>query len=225
MKNIKDICVIIQARLGSQRIPSKMTRSIAGTSLINIALKKIKKCKSFPRENFYLSAFEPELKKAASDLGLNVYNRSEQSANSEGTPMYEMYDWWDKLPFKYCVLVNACAPFLKPETIDGFVEHYVNTASEGLFGVVKKKNYFWNSNYELLTPLTESVMNTKTVAPVYEASHCLYAGRMDKIGEEIWMGDFRVPGSIDLYEMQEEECFDVDYEWQFNLAEKILLKD
>lgn len=30
-------------------------------------------------------------------------------------------------------------------------------------------------------------MNTKFVDPVYEAAHCLYASRMDIIGEGMWM--------------------------------------
>lgn len=225
MKNIDDICVIIQARLGSQRVPQKMIRPFGGTTLTDIALGKIKKCKKFPMQNFYLSAYEPELQSIAKSHGLNVFERSEASANSEGTPMTEMYEWWDKLPFKYCVLVNACAPFLNPETIDSFVECYAKSESDGMFGVIEKKNYYWNGNRELMTPLTEAVMNTKTVAPIYEAAHCLYAGKMSKIGQEIWMGDFKVPGDIELFPMQEQECLDIDYEWQFNLCEALYLGD
>ena len=67
-------------------------------------------------------------------------------------------------------------------------------------------------------------MNTKTAQSTYEAAHCLYAGRMEDIGQGIWMGDFRDPQSIELYEMSEKESFDVDYEWQFNLAEKLLIE-
>ena len=91
-----------------------------------------------------------------------------------------------------------------------------------MFGVIRKKNYFWNFNKDLVTPLTEAVMNTKTVSPIYEAAHCLYAGRLDKIGEGVWMGDFNTPGDIKLFQMEEQEVFDIDYEWQFEMAEKLL---
>jgi len=222
MKSIDDIAVVIQARLGSQRVPRKMIRPIAGTTLTDIALKTIKGCKSFPQENFYLSVHEPELLDIGEKHDVNIFHRSEQSAKSEGTPMTDMYEWWDKLPHKYCVLVNACAPFLTSETIDSFVRAYSYATSDGMFGVIKKKNYFWNFNKNLITPLTEAVMNTKTVAPVYEAAHCLYAGRLDKIGDGVWMGDFNTPESIKLFQMEEEEVFDIDYEWQFKLAEKLL---
>ena len=221
MKRLTDIAIIIQARLGSQRVPQKMIRPFAGTTLTDIALKKVKQCKTFPFGNFYLSAWEPELKQIAYDNSVNIYNRSEASAKSEGTPMTEMYEWWNKLPHTYGILINACAPFLKPETIDSFVLEYANSNSDGMFGVIEKKNYFWNGQGNILTPLSEAVMNTKTVQTTYEAAHCLYAGRLDKIGQGIWMGDFNTPGDIELFPMEEKEVLDIDYEWQFKMCEKL----
>ena len=221
MKDINDLCFLIQARMGSQRVPHKMIKPFAETTLTDIAMAKIKECKVLKQENFYLSAYEPELKEIALKHNLNIFDRSEASANSEGTPMTEMYDWWDKLPYKYCILINACAPFLKPETIDGFIEAYINSDSDGMFGVMEKKNYFWNNEGRSLTPLKGAVMNTKVVDITYEAAHCLYAGRMDLIGKGIWMGDFNTPGDIELFPMEENEVFDIDYEWQFKMYEML----
>ena len=64
-------------------------------------------------------------------------------------------------------------------------------------------------------------MNTKYVEPVYEAAHVLYASRMDTIKNNIWMGDFQKEGDIKLHVMDELECFDIDYEWQFKLGEQL----
>ena len=142
MKKIEDICFLIQARLGSQRIPAKMTKPFSNTTLTDIALAKIKSSSYIPKENFYLSAWEPELKEIADKHSINIFHRSERSAKSEGTPMTEMYEWWDKLPFKYCILINACAPFLKVKTIEDFAKNYMQSKSDGMFGVIEKKNYF-----------------------------------------------------------------------------------
>ena len=223
MKDIKDICVVVQARLGSERVPAKMLKGFAGTTLMDIMCQKILNSKSIPKENFFLSIHEQELLDNASKYELNVFQRSEKSANSEGTPLTDMYEWWDKLPFKYCKLLNACAPFMQIETIDGFVEAYKNSDSDGLFGVMKKKNYFWNTDGKLVTnwPAGQACMNTKFVETTYEAAHCLYAGRMDLIGDGIWMGDFQKPGDIELYPMEEFECLDIDYQWQFDMCETI----
>jgi len=223
MKNINEICVIIQARLGSQRVPGKMIRPFTDTTLTDIAIEKVKASKVIPESNFYLSVYEKELIDIANRHNVNVFNRSQKSANSEGTPLGEMYEWWNKLPYKYCVLVNACAPFMLTETIDGFVKKYTESDSDGLFGVMEKKNYFWDTANKLITnwPSDHACMNTKFVEITYEAAHCLYAGKMESIGNGIWMGDFQTPGDIELYPMEEFECLDIDYEWQFNMCETI----
>jgi hypothetical protein len=49
----------------------------------------------------------------------------------------------------------------------------------------------------------------------------LYAGKMSNIGKGIWMGDFSKKGDIELVPMSEEECFDIDYQWQFDLGENL----
>ena len=223
MKRLEDVCVMVQARLGSQRVPQKMIRPFAGTTLMDICLEKLADSQLIPNKNVYASVYEPELVDICKKYDVEIYHRSEASANSEGTPMTQMYEWWDQTPFKYCVLVNACAPFLKIETVENFVKAYLETDSDGFFGVIEKKNYYWNSQNKLVTPWPEgqAVMNTKFVDTTYEAAHCLYAGRMSKIGDGIWMGDFMTPGDIELYPMDEREVFDIDYEWQFEYYENL----
>lgn len=223
MKNANEVCVVVQARLGSKRVPQKMIRPFAGTTLMDICLEKLSKSNIISRDKIFASVHEPELVNIAESYKINVFNRSKESAESEGTPMSLMYEWWDKLPYKYCVLVNACAPFLSLNTIEKFYKNYLKIHNNGLFGVVEKKNYFWDKNGRLVTPWPkgQAVMNTKQVETTFEAAHCLYAGSMSMIGDEIWMGDFSKPGDIKLYNMKEEEVFDVDHEWQFLYYEKL----
>lgn len=221
MKKLDEIVFIVQARLGSQRVPRKMIKSFSGTTLMDIIIKKMKTSSYIPYEQFYVSAYEPELKTICNKYDTNIFHRSEESANSEGTPMTQMYEWWNKLPYKYCILINACAPFLKVETIEEFTKAYLQTDSDGLFGVIEKKNYFWNQSGDLVTPWPENqaVMNTKFVEKTNEAAHCLYAGRMDRIGDGIWMGDFMKQNDIKLFPMQEREVLDIDYDWEFEMCE------
>ena len=222
MKNIEDIAVIVQARLSSERCPRKMVRPFAGSTLTDIICQKILKSKIIPKDNFYLAVNEPELVEIGKRNNVNVFLRSKESAIWAGGPdakMTGMYEWWDKIPFKYVILVNACVPFLTTDSIDDFFKAYSKSDSDGMFAVMEKMNYFWNDRFEFLTPLREDVMNTKNVQKTYEAAHCLYASRLDTIGEGKWMGDFNKIGDIELYPISERECFDVDYEWQFNIFE------
>ena len=222
-KSLKDICFIIQARLNSTRVPRKMIKLFLDTTLMDLGIQKVLDSKIIPEENFYVSVHEEELKDIAKNKGVQIFERSYESANEEHT-VSGMYEWSDKLSYKYVVLISACVPLLKTETIDKFVEAYINTESEGLFGVIEKKQYYWDKNGDLITKWPEgfTIMNTKMVETTYEAAHCLYASRMDTIKDEIWMGDTPfTKGNPELFEMDEMEAFDIDYEWQFKMAEKL----
>tara|TARA_R110002020_G_scaffold275512_1_gene490741 strand:+ start:219 stop:839 length:621 start_codon:yes stop_codon:yes gene_type:complete len=199
-----------------------MIRPFANSTLTDIAIDKVLGSKVLPKENFYLAVHEPELISIGKNRGVNVFERSEKSANSEGTPMTEIFEWWDKLPYKYVLMFNACCSLLSTETIDNFIRHYLQTDSDGLFGVIEKKNYFWNTKGELITPWPdgEAILNTKMVGTTLEAAHCLYAGSMPALGDNVWMGDY-TPNSPELFVVPEEETFDVDYEWQFGVAETL----
>ena len=69
MKSIKDVCVLVQARLGSQRVPGKMLRPFADTTLVDILIKKLLKSKIIPNENIHLSLYDKELIKTAKNTG------------------------------------------------------------------------------------------------------------------------------------------------------------
>ena len=219
MKNKDETCIVVQARLGSERVPGKMIKSFAKSNLVDILLKKLKNLKNIPQSNIFLSAYEQELKDIARDNRINIYERSERSAKSEGQPLSEIYEWYNVLPFKYVILISACNPLLKVETIDSFIDSFIKSEKEGSFAVFEKKTYYWDKN---LKPITDwkgsTIMNTKCVDLVYEAAHCLYASKMDWVGEGLWMDD-KSPAEPELFIMDELEAFDIDYDWQFNIAE------
>tara|TARA_Y100001938_G_scaffold148452_1_gene232186 strand:+ start:1876 stop:2556 length:681 start_codon:yes stop_codon:yes gene_type:complete len=220
-KKINEVCVLIQARLGSQRVPGKMLRPFANTTLVDILFEKLKKSKIIPSKNIYFSAYEQELKDVAEKHKINIFHRSKKSADSEGNPLSEIYEWHDKLPYKYVVLISACNPLLKIDTIDNFIKQYITSDKEGGFAVFEKKTYYWDKEGLPITDWGNSrIMNTKFVDPIYEAAHCLYASRMSLIRHGYWM-DGNLPPQPELFVMNELEAFDIDYEWQFKLGEKL----
>jgi len=222
MKDIKDILFVIQSRLNSQRLPNKMLKPFKGGNLFRTAITKVLLSDYIPKENFYVSVYEDELIEEAEKLGVNIFKRSHESANNDND-LQKIYEWHDKLPFKYVIKINACSPFLKIDTIDDFTRQFVEQEEENLFGVIEQKDYFWNKEGLMITPWPEdqTIMNTKAVEPTYKAAHVLYASRMDIIKDYMFMGDFFEEGSIKLFPMNELEAFDIDYEWQFKLAESI----
>ena len=222
MKSINDILFVIQARLNSQRVPQKMIRDFNGSNLFSIAIDKVLQSKIIPKDNFYVSVCENDLVEIARSKDVNIYERSYESANNDNS-LQKIYEWHDQLPFKYVVKINGCSPLLKTETIDSFVEQFLEQDDENLFGVIETKDYYWNKDGKLVTPWPEdqTIMNTKAVEVTYKAAHTLYASRLDLIKDDMFMGDFQKEGGIKLYPMDEMECFDIDYDWQFKLGEQL----
>ena len=221
MKDINDILFICQARLASQRVPQKMIKSFCGTNLLQILVDKVKSSKVIPVKNFYLSLYDDELIKLAQQNNVNFFRRSKESALEENETKV-IWEWHDKLPFKYVIMISACNPLLKIQTIDDFTKSFLSSEKQGSFGVIAKKQYFWDQNKKMISdwPCHQKVMNTKTMNTTYEAAHCLYASRMDIIKEGHWM-DTKTPPEPDLFVMNELEAFDIDYQWQFDTAEAI----
>lgn len=222
MKNLNEVAFIVQARLNSQRVPQKMVRPFAGTTLFDIILDKLIKSEIIPKYNIFASVYEPELKAIAEKKDVNIFERSYESANNDNS-LQKIYEWHDQLPakYKYVVIISGCNPLLTVHTIDSFVRQFVVQDDENLFAVMEKKQYYWNKEGALVTPWPEgqTIMNTKAVEPTYEAAHVLYASRLDLVAEDRFMGDFEVEGGIKLFTMPELEAFDIDYEWQFITAE------
>ena len=224
MKPLDSIAIVVQARLNSQRVPQKMIRPFAGTTLFDIVLDKVKEALPSKQDNIWASVYEPELVDIAKSKAVNIFNRSRVSANNDNS-LQTIYEWHDKLPsnYKYVMLISGCNPLLEPKTIRDFYNKFNIQEEENLFAVMEKKQYYWNKEGSLVTPWPEgqTIMNTKAVEPTYEAAHVMYASRLDLIRQDKFMGDFQAPGGIKLFEMPELEAFDIDYEWQFKIAEKL----
>ena len=226
VSKLDDTVFIVQARLNSQRVPRKMIKPFAGSNLFGIILDKLLSSKVIPSENIRASVYEEELFTEANLIrNIRTFERSKESANNDND-IRKIYEWHDKLPYKYVVIISGCNPLLKVETIDKFVTQWANQEEENLFAVIKKKQYYWNKEGALITPWpdNQTLMNTKAVEPTYEAAHVLYASRMDLIKDEKFMGDFEKPGGIKLFEMDELEAFDIDEQWQFEVAETLYEK-
>lgn len=225
MKNINDIVFIIQARTQSTRVPNKMLRQFVDSNLFEIAIQKVLSSSIIPKENFYLSIMDQELIDIANKWGVNYFIRSEESTQ-EPVTLQKALEWYDRLPFKHFVIINACNPLLKVETIDNFVKSFIETESNGMFGVFEKKTFLFNSDGEMINRFFGedkylATLETKFVETCYEAAHSLYAGSTEDIGNGIYMGSFKKKNDPSFFVMDEIECFDIDWPWQFDVAQSL----
>jgi len=229
MKDIKDVVFIIQSRTTSTRVPNKMLKPFADSSLFEIAVEKVLSSKIIPKENLLLSIMDDELIEIAKKHDVNYFIRSEESTQ-EPVTLPKVFEWHNKIPFKHYIIVNGCNPLLKIETIEAFLSHFLKSEHRGLFGVFEKKTFLFNNEGEMLNKFYGedkylATLESKFVETCYEAAHSLYAGDLEDIAKEIYMGSFKEKNDPEFFSMDEIECFDIDWPWQFDLAEVLYKKN
>ncbi len=221
MKDINRICFIIQARVNSTRLPGKMILPFAESSLIEKAIEKVKKS-NFPQDNFYLSVCDPELIDLAHKHEVNIYHRSPDSVQN-GAGIQEICEWYKKLDYDYYIMISPCCPLVEVATINSFIKTFVESPSNGLFSVFEKKHFLYDQEHRMLNTYlgdTEKFLfDTKQLVPVYEAAAALYGGAMSDLARNVLYGTFETPEDPQFFTMEETECFDVDYQWQLEVAE------
>jgi CMP-N-acetylneuraminic acid synthetase len=231
----KELKVVVQARIkGNMRVPKKMIKPFAGSCLIKILLEKLIKCKNIEKKNLYLSACEPELVDIGKELGIQIYDRPYASIDEDEIKkpnMRDVYDWAYNIESEYFMQINACNPLLSAETIDRSIETFQNSPYDSLFGVVQKANFFFDQDSNVISKFQGipehkvyfQHMGTQWVEPVYEAAHCIYIFK-----REFFMNNGMLRWSLSkndpfLFEIPNEENFDIDYPWQWELAEQMYI--
>ena len=231
MKQERKVAIVIQARLSSQRVPNKMLRPFGRSSLFEIALEKLYKL-NVPTEDIWVAVHEEELLDVAKKFPFRIFRRTKESANSTNDPkkpdsLKLLYEWYQTLMdegYTHVVLVSACNPLLKRETIQKFYEGFTNREIDGAFSVIKKKNYYWDGSGKAITDWQGmKLMNTRKVETIYERAHCLYGSKISFIEDECWMGDTSPPEPT-LIIIPEIEAVDIDTMSDFYLA-RVLYKN
>lgn len=233
-KTLDNICFVVNARLGSSRLPGKMLRPFAGTTLFELAVDKIIQSK-FPEEHLRLSLYDDALKEIAHNKGISVYHRSEDSVRQDNCTataftLPEVFEWWADLKeeYEYYFLLHACCPLLKVSTINSFVDEFLSSDSDGLFSVIEHRRFFYRKDSSIINDYTGSeeakiTFNTKFVEPIYSAAP-LRAGRLSDIGQHIYMGSFTQNNDPPLWVIPHDEATDIDYLEEFVRAEKMYLE-
>ena len=76
-----------------------------------------------------------------------------------------MFEWWNKLDYKYYIIISACHPFLSIETIDNcynkFLEQMVNLSVVYYNDMIKAKKVYRAPNVKEEKAVKELVLSLK----------------------------------------------------------------
>jgi len=216
---VKSISVVINARLGSSRVPHKLVRPFAETSLIEIALAKLNKLDFF--EHRYLAVAEKELM----DIGKNYENveileRSASAVTKGINPLTVTFEHYLRVPSDYVFVFNPCLPCIDLDTIKKAYDYFQNSDYNSYTAVIPTGDWIFDFEGNALTNSDAKNVTTNKNTTFYKGCHAFHIVNKAFFKEENMLWTF---GRDDphLVQVPEMEAVDVDTLEEFELAEQI----
>lgn len=222
------ISVFLPCRAGSERVPHKNTRTFAGIEggLLKIKLQQLIACNAI--DTIVLSTNDEEviqLAKTVSSDKIKIDRRPEHLATSS-TSTDDLVKYVPTIINEGAVLwTHVTSPFIDgkiyEEAINTYKEILAKGENDSLMSVTALRTFIWNKqgavNYDRNK---EKWPRTQTIEPLYEinsgiflADIDIYRNLQDRIGKKPF-----------LFENNDIDSFDIDWEEDFFIAEAIYKK-
>ncbi len=210
-----NIAVCSFGRKQSQRCPNKMLRPFAETTLTDLILEKLAR----GQWEAFFAGYEEAFERKSRQHGVRFVQRDERSATID-EPIVEILSFLRGLPYEHFLLVSACSPFLRVDTIQRFLDDCLAHDCQPAFSVARRRDYFMTLKGEPINfDPAKKTINTKTVEPIYEFCHMLYFFNRDYFFTHGTYWDWRQVRLIELPDGV--ELVDIDTEEDFILAETL----
>lgn len=221
---MKPISAIVNARLQSSRMKSKMVRPYCGTDLLEIALEKLNGLDFF--EHRYLAVAEDELVlKAKKYPNIEVLRRKEEAVAPGPHHPLITFEHYLRVPTEYFFVINSCAAFLSPETIRKAFDLFQQTDFRSYIAVEQTRDWIFSSDGEALTHKTAAgFQNTSDGEYFLRATHAFYIANRDYFTNhdgQLWTLQKDDPH---LIPMPTDEAVDVDTDLDFEISEYLYSK-
>lgn len=215
---MRDVSIVINARLNSTRLPQKLIRPFADTTIIDLALERLDKIDS-PYK--FIATRDDEIIQKVSRFEdrIKVLARTEESVkpNTEKVSLTTIFNHYSLVPTKYVMIMNPCFPFARVSTIEKALEYFKKSDCKTMTAVIKSGNIFFDDNKKPIN-LDGNNASTQWNRDVYEMAHLFHIIDRDYFFENefYWKHEKSDP---EFYEVEREECYDVDTPNEFTVCE------
>jgi len=217
----KKIIAMIPARLGSKRIPKKNIRYMGDKPLIQYPIDLALNETRF--ESVWINTESKELGEIIQRLGASFHQRPAELANDTATNREFTYEFLDKHPCDYVIMVNPTSPLLRQETVRKFLNYVEENDFDTILSVVaeKEESFFRGEpvNFSL-----ETKINSQLLEPVERLCWALTAWKRDAFIKLQDQGENPVfGGKMGRFHIPKDESCDLDTQEDWNIAEGMLL--
>lgn len=221
---MKNIIAMIPARLGSQRVPKKNLRLLDGKPLISYILESAIKSKIFSK--IYINSEDEIFKDIANKYNCDFYKRPAYLASNSATNDEFAFDFLENVPCDTLVQLLPTSPFITSESIIAFANELIDTNLDTLISVNRIQIECINKDIPINFQRTDQTLPSQQLTPIFSYAcgimgwnaYC-YKQNM-KSFKAAYHGALSNTG---YFELTGFETIDIDNEFDFQLAEAIIL--
>ena len=214
------LVALVPMRHHSERVPGKNYRLLGGRPLYEYVLETLSACPEFEAIVVNTDSLEIRAGVAAKFPQVVVLERPEH-LRADSLPINEVlaYDL-TQVSAGFYLQTHSTNPLLRPDTIRAAIAAFFRAYPEkdSLFGVTRLQTRLWNREGKPLNHDPQVLLRTQDLEPVFEENSCLYIferehfeQRRNRLGQRPLM-----------YEIDSQEAWDIDDEWDFKFAEALL---
>jgi CMP-N-acetylneuraminic acid synthetase len=211
------ISILVNARIHSSRLPRKMVLPFGGTTLIDIALRKLSRMDFV--DGRYFAAADEELKATASRYPDVTFLERHPDAVKPGYNGNErVFEHCRRIHSDYIFWLNPCVPLLSLDTVRRVCEEVRRTRFNSYTSVIEFQDWVFDSDGTPITNTQASMLSTAHSKKYYKVAHAFHV-----YGTERFLKTF-VPWTLTrndpaLVEIPQDESFDVNTPLEFEIAE------
>ncbi len=221
---------VILARGGSKRIPGKNKRLLNGKPLIAYTFESATSSDCF--DKIVLSTDDESIAGIAEEYNIEVDSRPEELAGDETRAVEVIYEFLTRTKaeqsYRYIAMLLPTCPFRTSEDIQNAVNHYKVIADDArpLVSVVaydfppQLALRSTNGGLGQMVDADAYVNSTRSqsIEPLYHPNGAIYLASIDTyLKEKTFFQE-----EMAIYVMPPERSLDIDYEYQFLLAEQLM---
>lgn len=208
------IIAVIPARAGSVRVPHKNIRSFNNTCLLVIKIRTLKKVKYI--DEIIVNSDCDKILKIAKKEGVKVVKRSPEFATSLTNGNDFISCLVNNIDGEHFLYASCMSPFLKSSTYDKMINIYLNSNYDSVLSSKKIIEYMWLNNKSINYNVNNSP-NSQDLPVIYGLTFgmCLLPVKLAK------QLKYFVGNNPYFFEVTELESFDIDTQYDFDVAELI----
>lgn len=213
---MKKITAIIPVRMGSQRVKNKNVKPFAGSSLLEIKIKKLLSLGSLLKE-IVVTSDCPEMLATAEGLGVTTHRRDPYFAGSKATNSEFFENLANSIEGEHFMYSPVTCPLISTETYRDCLNEYQKCGN--VVTVKPVKHHLWLDGKPHNYDLTDSP-NSQDLPDIYQITYgvCLLSKNDMRNCRNV------VTNKPTFKILNEIESTDIDTDFDFMLAETIYSK-